>query len=220
VPFLIILGLITFLLLKQPATSTSALLLAVALIAYFVSGARISYIISALGAGILILALVTYFTPYRLARVKSFLNPEADIQSAGYHVNQTTMAIGLGGWTGVGYGQSTTKIKYLPEPIGDSIFAVIAEELGFAGATALIAIFFLLIFRMLILAARARDRFAQLLLVGFASLIALQTFINIGAISGIIPLTGMPLPFISYGGTALAVFMTIAGIVVNVSRYN
>lgn len=219
-PFLIILGSILFLLLKQPATSTSALLLAVALIVYFVSGARLSYIISAFLAGILLLSLVIYLTPYRWTRVISFLNPETDVRSTGYHINQTKMAIGLGGWTGVGYGQSTTKVRSLPEPIGDSIFAIIAEELGFIGAMSLIATFFLLVFRLLILAARAHDHFAQLLLVGFASLIALQAFTNIGAISGIIPLTGMPLPFISYGGTALAVFMTIAGIAVNVSRYN
>lgn len=218
-PFLCILALVLFLLLRQPATSTAAVLLAVALSVYFISGARLSYIFSALVAVSLILAVVIYVTPYRWARVKAFFNPAADSQTTGYHVNQSTMAIGLGGWLGVGYGQSTTKIKYLPEPIGDSIFAIIAEEMGFVGASGVIAVFVALVIRMLLIAARARDRFAYLMLVGFAMLITLQAFVNIGAISGLLPLTGMPLPFISYGGTALAVFMTMMGIVVNVSKY-
>lgn len=219
VPFLIILGVIVFLLLKQPATSVSVILMLVALIVYFVSGAKISYIISAMAAGAIILALLVYLTPYRWARVMAFLNPETNLQTTGYHVNQTKIAIGVGGLWGVGYGQSTTKIKYLPEPIGDSIFAVIAEELGFIGVISLIGIFFLLVVRIMFLAMKCRDRFGQLLLIGFGSLIMLQCFINIGAISGILPLTGTPLPFISYGGTALAVYMTISGIIVNVSKY-
>ncbi len=219
VPFLVILGAVIFLLLKQPATSTSAILTLVALIVYFVSGARITYIISAVMAGAIILGLLIYFTPYRWARISSFLKPDANLQTTGYHVNQAKIAIGSGGFFGVGYGQSTTKIKYLPEPIGDSIFAVIAEELGFVGAIGLIGVLFLLVMRIMFLAIKCRDRFGQLLLVGFGSLIMIQCFVNIGAISGILPLTGTPLPFISYGGTALAVYMTIAGIIVNVSKY-
>ena len=117
VPFLVILGAVVFLLLKQPATSTSVMLMLVALIVYFVSGARISYIISAMVVGAIILALLIYFTPYRLARVTAFLKPDANLQTTGYHVNQTKISIGSGGLWGVGYGQSTTKIKYLPEPI-------------------------------------------------------------------------------------------------------
>lgn len=179
-----------------------------------------SYIISALAAGMLILSLLTYLTPYRWARVMTYFNPESNLQTTGYHVNQTKIAIGLGGLWGVGYGQSTTKIKYLPEPIGDSIFAVIAEEMGFVGGVALIILFFLFVIRTIFISFKTRDRFAQLLLIGFASLVALQSFVNIAAISGIIPLTGIPLPFISYGGTALAVFMTMAGIIVNVSKYD
>lgn len=218
-PFLIFLGVIIFLLLKQPATSTSVILLLVALIVYFVSGARISYILSVLIASALALFLLIYFTPYRWARVQTFFKPDTNLQTSSYHINQTKIAIGSGGLFGVGYGQSTTKIKYLPEPIGDSIFAVVAEELGFVGAMSLIGILFLLVLRIVILAMKTNDRFTQLLLVGFAALITLQSFVNIGAISGIIPLTGMPLPFISYGGTALAVFMTISGIVVNISKH-
>lgn len=220
VPLMIVLGTILFLLLKQPATSTSLILMAVAMVMYFASGARLSYILSVIIAGLLTVSLLIYVTPYRLERVKTFFRPDANLQTTGYHVNQTKNAIGFGGLWGVGYGQSTTKIKYLPEPIGDSIFAVIAEELGFLGGMTLIGVLFILVLRLLIIAARARDHFAQLLLVGFATLIALQSFINIGAISGLLPLTGTPLPFISYGSSALVVFMTMMGIATNVSKYN
>lgn len=219
IPFLIIMGAVAFLLLKQPATSTAALLMAAALITYFMSGIRLYqfFLATVIGAGVLILLI--YLTPYRWERVITFLNPEADRQASGYHLNQALNAIGSGGLTGVGYGQSTTKIKYLPEPIGDSIFAVIAEELGFVGALGQVALIMLFTGRMLVLARRSPDQFGYLLIVGFASLIALQSFVHIAAVSGVIPLTGMPLPFISYGGTGLFVFMTMTGIVLNISKY-
>lgn len=220
IPFAIIAGAISFLLLKQPATSMTAILIMSALIVYFASGARLSYIAGFLLVGLVIFLLVIYMTPYRLNRVVNFLNPEIDPLKGGYHLNQALIAIGSGGFWGVGYGQSTTKINFLPEPIGDSIFAVIAEELGFAGALFLVGLFVVLVLKILLLAKKTQDYFGKLALVGFASVIALQTFINIGAISGLLPLTGTPLPFISYGGTALAVFMTIGGMIVNISRYS
>lgn len=218
-PFLVVSGIVSGLLIKQPATSAAVLLMAIGLIIYFVSGARLSYILAAIAAGGVALAIIVLITPYRLTRIMSFLNQDANPQVEGYHINQAKIAIGSGGLWGVGYGQSAMKVKYLPEPIGDSIFAVAAEEFGFAGSLTLIMIFLILSFRILWLARKVQDKFAQLLLTGFGSLIALQTFVNIGAISGILPLTGMPLPFISYGGTALAVFMTIGGIIVNISRH-
>lgn len=218
-PFLMVSAVISGLLIKQPATSAAALLMAVGLIIYFVSGARLSYILAAITAGGLALAIIVLFTPYRLTRITSFFNQDANPQVEGYHINQAKIAIGSGGLWGVGYGQSTMKVKYLPEPIGDSIFAIVAEEFGFAGSLTLIMIFLILSFKILWLSRKVRDKFAQLLLIGFGSLIATQALVNIGAISGILPLTGMPLPFISYGGTALAVFMTIGGIIVNISRH-
>lgn len=218
VPFLIFSAIVAGLLVKQPATSTVVILMLTALIIYFVSGAKWSYIFGTLGAGLLALVLIIYITPYRFNRIMNFINSESNPLSGGYHINQAKIAIGSGGIWGVGYGQSTTKIKYLPEPIGDSIFAVIAEELGFAGSLALVGAFVLLVTKTLLLARKAPDRFAKLLLIGFASLIAIQAFVNIGAISGLIPLTGTPLPFISYGGTALAVFMTMGGIIANISK--
>lgn len=218
-PFLFICGIIVFLLIKQPSTSVAGVLILSALAIYFASGARISYIIGTIFLGIVFIAAISYLTPYRWQRITSFLNPNSDILSSGYHINQALIAIGSGGLTGVGFGQSTTKIHYLPEPVGDSIFAVIAEEFGFIGSVLLIIVYLILIIRGFILARKTGDKFGQLLLVGFSSLIGFQTFAHIGAISGLIPLTGIPLPFISYGGTALAVFMTISGIMVNISRH-
>ncbi|OGY62380.1 MAG: hypothetical protein A2745_02095 [Candidatus Harrisonbacteria bacterium RIFCSPHIGHO2_01_FULL_44_13] len=219
VPFLIVLGAVSMLLLKQPATSTAAILIFVALIVYFVSGAKLTYIFGALLLAALGLLLIIYLTPYRWSRILTYISPDTDLQTTGYHINQALIAIGSGGLFGVGYGQSTTKIHYLPEPVGDSIFAVIAEELGFIGAIGLIAVLILLTVKTVLLSRKINDRFGQLLLVGFASLIATQSLVNIGAISGLLPLTGTPLPFISYGGTALAVFMTIGGIIANISKY-
>ncbi len=218
-PFLIIFSIIAVLLLKQPSTSTVAILLAVSLIMYFVSGAKFRYIGGSILVGAVVLGLVTYFTPYRLERVINFLHSEQNTQTGGYHIEQARIAIGSGGIAGVGYGQSTTKINSLPEPVGDSVFAVIAEELGFIGATGLILVFFALVVRSFMLARRCHDKFGELLLVGFGTLIGVQAFMNIAAISGVIPLTGTPLPFVSYGGTALAIFMTIGGIMGNVSKH-
>lgn len=218
-PFLMITGLVGVLLILQPSTSTAIIMLATALIIYFKSGAKISYIIYALFLGLTAFLVVSYLTPYRWERIKTFLNPDANARSSSYQLNQALIAIGSGGLKGVGYGKSTTKLHYLPQPIDDSIFAIIAEELGFIGSAALILIFSAIIIRSFILSKRITDEFGQLLLVGFGSLIAIQSFMHIGSISGLIPLTGVPLPFISYGGTALAVFMTISGIIINISKY-
>lgn len=219
-PFLILLGVIAGLLFRQPATTTVIIIVATAVILYFVSGAKLAYIFGTILVSALALGAVVYLTPYRLERVMNFLRPEADPLSGGYHLNQALIAIGSGGLSGVGYGESTTKINYLPEPIGDSIFAVVAEEFGFIGSAALIIVFVLLVLKIMFLARRTSDKFGKLVLVGFGSIIAIQTFINVAAISGLIPLTGVPLPFISYGGTALAVFMTMGGIIANISRHS
>jgi len=224
-PFLIISGLVAFLILIQPSTTTVIIIMASALLVYFISGARLSFVFGTIFLGLLALALIISFTPYRLERmetyVKTFFGPEViESQSQGYHLEQAQIAIGSGGLWGVGFGKSTTKFKYLPEPLSDSIFAVIAEELGFIGAIALIGIFVLLFIRGIVIAKNSRDQFAKLTTVGFILIIGIQTFINIAAISGLLPLTGVPLPFISYGGTSLAVFLTMAGVITNISKYS
>jgi cell division protein FtsW len=219
-PFVIISGVMAVLLILQPATSTVAILLGAGLIVYFVSGAPIKYIFGIIGVAIAAVVLLIFITPYRMARITGFLNPTQNLQGQNYQVNQSLIAIGSGGLWGVGYGQSATKDSYLPTPIDDSIFAVVAEELGFIGAGCLVALFAIVTFRMFWLARRTGDQFGRMILIGFGTVIALQAFVNMASISGIIPLTGVPLPFVSYGGTALAVFITMSGVALNVTRYN
>lgn len=225
VPFLIIAGLISFLLFRQPSTSVIVITMFSALVVYFMSGARLNYIVGLLLLGSVILSLYIAFTPYRRERVLSYFrsvgsdeSQSVDILGSEYHLNQALITIGSGGLWGVGFGQSLTKTKYLPEPIGDSIFAVIAEEFGFIGAAVTTVLFFIVVLRGFLLARRENDEFARLVLIGFSSLIGVQTFVHIASISGVIPLTGIPLPFISYGSTALVVFLAIAGIMLNLSR--
>jgi cell division protein FtsW len=218
-PFGLVTGLIATLLVLQPATSTVAILIGSGLVVYFVSGAPVRYIASVIGVGAAAVALLILITPYRLARITGYLHQTSNTQGQNYQLNQALIAIGSGGPTGQGYGQSAVKASYLPDPIDDSIFAVVAEELGFIGAGALVSMFCIYTFRLYWLARKANDQFGRMLLIGFGTIIALQAFVNMASISGVIPLTGVPLPFVSYGGTALAVFLTMSGIALNVSRY-
>ncbi len=157
--------------------------------------------------------------PYIMERIKTFMDPGSDPQGSGYQINQSLIAIGSGGWVGRGYGQSIQKFEYLPEPIGDSIFAVYAEEFGFIGSFLLILILAFFTFRGFKIATQSSDLFGMLLVVGFMTLIVAQAFLNIAAMAGIAPLSGLPLPFISHGGTALMATLAIMGIVLNVSKY-
>lgn len=219
VPFLLLSGFVATLLVLQPATSTVAIILSAGLVVYFLSGADWKHIFAIIFLAIVGFGLVIYATPYRRARIFSFLNSGSDVQGQNYHINQALIAIGSGGLTGVGYGQSVTKLSYLPTPTDDSIFAVIAEELGFIGAGSLVVLFAVLVSRLFWLAKKVRDNFGRLVLIGFGTVIALQSLVNMAAISGLIPLTGVPLPFVSYGGTSLAVFLTMMGVAANVSKY-
>ena len=224
-PLLILFGLIAFLIFSQHSTTTVVIIALAALIVYFISGARLSFVLATVFLGVLVLILLVSSSNYRLERVqtyiKTFFQPEEtlDTQSQGYQLRQSLMSIGSGGIWGVGFGKSTIKFKYLPEPIGDSIFAVIAEELGFAGVIFLITIFTIFFIRGIMIAKNSKDQFARLTTIGFISVILIQAFINIAAMSGMVPLTGVPLPFVSYGGTSLAVLLTMSGVIVNISKY-
>ncbi len=217
-PFLTASGIIAGLVFLQPATTIVLIVMGAAFIVYFVSGARLLYIFGIIFMGISILASVIYFSSYRYERVIAFLKDGGEKQSAGYQLDQSLRAIGSGGLKGAGFGKSVGKYKSLPEPIGDSIFAVIAEELGFIGAAFLIIIFIIMFIRGFLIAKNAPNQFCRLTVIGFISIIALQSFIHIAAVSGLIPLTGVPLPFISFGGTSLAIFLTMTGIIVNISK--
>lgn len=218
IPFLAVLGVVGALLVKQKDLGTLIITGGAAVLVYFLGGSRISQIIL---LGVIALAAVVALIavePYRADRILVFLNPGTSPQGAGYHANQAEIAIGSGGFWGRGFGQSIQKYSYLPEPMGDSIFAVVVEELGFLGGIILIAAYFFFFVRGIVIARRAPDVFGRLLAGGLVSLITLQAFLNMAAISGILPLTGVPLPFVSYGGTALIITLAMVGIMLNVSR--
>lgn len=159
------------------------------------------------------------FYPYLKSRVTVFLNPTFDPQGAGYQLRQSLIALGSGGLFGKGFGMSIQKFNYLPEPTGDSIFAIIGEEFGFLGASGLVLLFLLFLYRGLLIASRAPDDFGRLLGSGIVIMIVIQSFLNMAAMIGIFPLTGLPLLFISQGGSALALTLLEAGVLLNISRY-
>lgn len=218
-PFLALSSLIALLVFMQPATTTFIIVMLSGIIVYFLSGVRLSYIAGIIILGIVGLALLIYFSPYRYERIMNYFNKETALETSGYQLNKSLIAIGSGGFFGIGFGQSAAKYTHLPEAIGDSIFAIIAEELGFIGSIFTVLIFSVLISRGFRIARKSSDRFGYLTVFGLTSVIAIQAFIHISSISGLMPLTGVTLPFISYGGTSLAVFLTMAGIIGNISKY-
>lgn len=219
IPFLLINGLVGLLIIAQPDTGTLGVILLSALMMYFIAETRIIYTIFTILLGFSAFFVLIKISPYRFARFLTFLNPEIDPLGISYQINQAILGIASGGLFGLGFGKSLQKYNYLPHPATDSIFAIFSEETGFLGGLILITIFLLIFWRGLIIAKNAPDRFGKFLAVGISSLIIIQAIINIAAISGLMPLTGIPLPFISYGGTALAVFLTSAGLLLNISKY-
>lgn len=217
-PFIFIIGLISTLIALQPDVGTLIVILATSIIVYFASGAKFRHLfgIGAIGSGLLIFLIK--ISPYRTARLTTFLHPELDPQGIGYHINQAFLAIGSGGLLGRGFGHSRQKFQYLPEVAGDSIFAIVCEELGFIFAVLLIALFVMLFIRILKIAENCPDKFGKLLAVGIGSWFIVQAFINISAMVGLAPLTGIPLLFVSHGGTAMAIGMAAFGILINISR--
>ena len=218
IPFLVVLILIASPIILQPDTGTLGVVIMIALAVYFAAGAKLSHLFSLGIAGLGVFGLMVAVAPYRIARLTTFLHPEFDPSGAGYHINQALLAVGSGGLFGLGFGQSRQKFAYLPEVMGDSIFAIIAEELGFIFTFILVVLFILLALRGLRLAKRSEDDYARLLVIGIVCWFAVQAFFNIGAMLGLLPITGIPLPFISYGGTALAANLAAAGILINISR--
>jgi len=220
IPFAIVFGIIALLMILQPDIGTLSIIAIISIIVYFSAGAPLSHLGWISGAGAFLFFLLVKFAPYRTARLMTFLHPELDPQGVGYHINQALLAIGSGGFFGLGLGLSRQKFQYLPEVAGDSIFAVMAEELGFIFMILFIAALVFLAIRGFKIAKEAPDGFGRLLAVGITSWFVLQSFINIGAMVGILPLTGIPLPFVSYGGTALTVCLAAAGIMANISKYS
>lgn len=218
-PFLAVISLVSFLLIKQPDMGTLGVIIFIALSIFFISGANLSHLILIAASGMVALYFLIKFESYRMDRILVFLHPEIDPRGIGYQINQAFLAIGSGGIFGVGLGHSLQKFNYLPEPVGDSIFAIIGEELGIIGALTLVFLFLTLAFIGFRIAKNAPDRFSQLAAVGITSWIVFQAFINISAILGLIPLTGIPLPFVSYGGTSIIFLLAGIGILLNISKY-
>jgi len=218
IPFIIILLIFSLLLIKQPDLGTLSLIALVSVIMFFVAGADPLHLLLMGLAGSLSLWYTIQFAPYRMSRITVWLNPQDDPTGEGYQLNQSLLAIGTGGLWGRGIGQSR-QATYLPEAFTDSIFAIIAEELGFVKASLFISIFLILLFRGIQIARKSKSVFIKLSSVGITSWIVLQAFLNISAISGILPLTGVPLPFISYGGSSLATLMFASGLLFNLSQY-
>jgi cell division protein FtsW len=219
VPFLVIVGGPAALLLAQPNTSTVLLILATGVAMYFAAGAPWRDFGVLIGLALLALGLVLWQRPYTLERVKTFLDPSANSLSSGYQIQQSLLAVGSGGVLGKGFGQSVEKFNYLPEPDGDSVFAVFAEEWGFLGSVLLIALFCALAGRGFAISSSSRDLFGALVALGFSTMIAVQAFVNICAMIGIIPLTGLPLPFVSHGGTALLATLAMCGLILAVAAH-
>ncbi|HLD31887.1 MAG TPA: putative lipid II flippase FtsW [Patescibacteria group bacterium] len=214
------LGLIPIILvILQPDIGTVSILFAILFSLLFIGGARLAHLFGLAAVGIAGLAAMIASAPYRAARFMTFLHPELDPQGVGYHINQALLAIGSGGVFGRGLGRSMQKFQYLPEVSADSIYAIIAEEMGLIFAVGLIILLVLIVQRGLRLVKNAPDQFSRLLAGGLIVWLVLQSFLNIGAMVGIMPLTGVPLPFVSHGGTALMLGMAAVGILINISKY-
>jgi cell division protein FtsW len=218
-PFLIVMAAVCALILIEPHLSATALIGMTTIVMLFVAGARMKHLISLGILGTAAVAVLTITEGYRMRRYLSFLNPWADVRDSGYHIIQSLYALGSGGLIGVGLGHSRQKFFYLPEPQTDFIFAIIGEELGFLGALFVIIMFMIFIWRGYRTALAAPDLFGKFLATGLTTFIALQFLINIAVVTASMPVTGMPLPFISYGGSSLIITMVKVGILLNISRY-
>lgn len=219
IPFAAIAGIVIVMVLLQPDMGTCTVLFVSAGSMFLVSEARFKHILSGIGFAIAGVAALIKAEPYRVSRLAVFLNPTGDKTGAGYQISQALLAIGTGGLWGLGFGRSRQKFNYLPEAATDSIFAVICEELGMIRASLVVIVFLLFGIRGYKIAKGAPDTFSRLVAVGITSWIVAQAFINILAILSLMPLTGVPLPFISYGGTSLVMILFACGILLSISRH-
>ncbi len=219
-PFAIMVGLACFVIvIFQRDMGTMAVLAFAAVGMFFAAGLRWSHLGVLLAGGLALgLAAIAAF-PHRVSRLTTFLDPAKDATGSGYHIDQALIAIGSGGVLGLGLGKSIQVYGYLPEAANDSIFAIIAEEFGLLGAGLVIGLLGLLVYRGLQVARNAPDMFARLVATGISLWMLFQALINIGAMLALLPLTGIPLPFISYGGTSLVISLLGAGILLNISKY-
>ncbi len=218
-PFLVILALACGLILLQPDLGTAVSAAGTVYIMLFAAGARGKHMFYLALSGLAAIGAAIILEPYRMSRFLAFLDPWKDPRGTGFHIIQSLYALGSGGLFGAGLGQSHQKFFYLPEQHTDFIFAVLGEELGFIGGAFVLLLFLIFVWRGFKIALSSQDPFASLLAVGVTSMIALQAIINIGVVTGSLPITGIPLPLISFGGSSLVFTLTGVGILLNISRY-
>jgi cell division protein FtsW len=218
--FLIIVGFISFLLILQPDISTLGIIAIIALLMYFLAGAPLWHVLLLSFSGIGILLALIKIAPYRMNRFLIFMNPELYPQGIGYHLKQSLIAVGSGGIRGLGMGLSRQRFGFLPGVMSDSVFSIFAEETGFIGCFVLILLFIIFLIRGFEIAQKCDDKFLQLTALGIVSWIVIQAFVNIGAMISLVPLTGIPLPFISYGGSAIIAEFIGLGILLNISKHS
>jgi cell division protein FtsW len=217
-PMLSLVSLGLLLILWQPDFGTMIALLGIVFVLLVAGGVPWKWILGMGATGLAMLGLLIRLEPYRFARVLTFLDPGKDPQGAGYQILQSLLAVGSGGFWGLGYGLSRQKYNYLPEVLGDSMFAVVAEELGFFRVIIILVIFLLFLLRGLQVASKTSDVFGRLLATGVVAMFMVQVVVNIGATLGLLPLTGIPLPFFSYGSSAFIVNLSSLGLLLNISN--
>lgn len=219
VPCLVLSGFFIFLVLLQPDLGTAVSLVLFAAGMMFTAGVRIKYLAAMAAAGLVLLAILVPLKGYQMRRVTAFLDPDADPLGAGYQVRQSTISVGAGGPLGRGLGEGQQKLFFLPYPHTDFIYAVIGEELGLIGTAGVTLGFLILLWRGLRVAARAPDLFGSYLAAGITLFLVGQAMINMGVTLGMLPAKGLPLPFISYGGSSLVAGLTASGVLLNISQY-
>ncbi|MCA9392126.1 putative lipid II flippase FtsW [candidate division WWE3 bacterium] len=218
--FLVVLGVVAGLTAVEPDLGNAILITSSALVVFFAAGANVFVFMGILAVGLVSALLYALSSEYRRQRILTFLNPLSGTSSVSYHITQIFIALGSGGFLGLGLGNSRQKYQYIPEVTTDSIFAIIGEELGFVGAVLVIAALVFIIWRGFKIASECKDEFGRLLALGVTANIGFQAIVNLGGMVGIMPFTGVPLPFISYGGTSLTLLLISVGILLSISRSN
>lgn len=218
--FLLLLGMIVGLVVLEPDLGTAVIIVGIAVTLYFLSGAPLSHFLTLIPIFLVVIGALAILSPYRFSRIHTFVNPNRDPLGASYQIKQVLLALGSGGVTGVGIGKSRQKYEYLPEANTDSIFAIIGEEVGYIGALAVIGTYVFILWRGFRIARYAPDPFGRFVALGISLWFGIQTSINLSAMTALIPLTGIPLPLISYGGSSLIILMISFGILLNISKWH
>lgn len=219
-PFILLTGFLISLILLQPDMGTAIVILSMCIIIYFLAGQEILYLVGLIPIIIGLLISFIALAPYRVNRLSAFLDPLKDPLGVGFHINQILISLSEGGLTGRGFGASRQKYLFLPEAHTDSIFAIIGEELGFIGSVLIIFFYIVLLFKLYEIYTCTVDKFARLLCGGILAFFGLQVIINLGGMVNLIPLTGIPLPFLSYGGSSIITSFTLLGIAISISKYS